>query len=255
MTVHAAAASFLAVVEMHGAQVLASYESIELVEGESVAHLVADVVAGGEGVAGVYADAYTALVVHATDDACYLSEGVPEVGALPGGVLYHGAYLHGLAEGEVNLLGYLVEALLLAYLVEVRTRVEVEHGQPQLVAARHLVEEGVAAFQQVLLVGASEVDEVAVVWQHEAWLEASFGEERLEGCYLVGSEWLARPRPLVACEECEGVGSDGFGVEDSVADAARCADMCSDMFCHNFIAFEVNDCKFTLFLSNRGFSY
>ncbi len=62
-------------------------------------------------------------------------------------------YTLGLAECEVHLTGYLVEAFLLADLVEVAAGVEVEHGESQLLGALHFVEEGGAAFLQGLLVG------------------------------------------------------------------------------------------------------
>ena len=118
-----------------------------------VAHLVAEVVAGGEGVAGVDADTYAALVVDALYDAGDVFKLPAEVGALSGGVLNNGGDAFGLSQGGVHLASYLVEAFLFAYLVEMAAGVEVEHGQSQLLGAFHLVEEGSTAFQKRFLVG------------------------------------------------------------------------------------------------------
>ena len=98
----------LAVVEMDGAEVLEAYDVLEIVETELVAHLVAEVVAGGEGVAGVDADTYAALVVDALNDAGDVLKLPTEVGTLSSCVLYNGGDAFGLAEGQVHLAGNLV---------------------------------------------------------------------------------------------------------------------------------------------------
>lgn len=126
MTVDVASAVFFAVVEVDGSEVLESDFVLKLVEGEVVAHLGAQIVAGGEGVTCVDAHSYAALVVDAADDTGYLAEFEAEVGSLSGSVLDNGCDAFGLGEGFVDFCGYLVEALLLANLVEVTARVEVE---------------------------------------------------------------------------------------------------------------------------------
>ena len=103
--------------------------------------------------AGVDADTYAALVVNALDDAGDVFELPAEVGALPSGVLDDGGDAFGLSQGGVHLAGYLVETFLFTYFVEVAAGMEVEHGQPKLFGAFHLVEECVAAFLKCLLVG------------------------------------------------------------------------------------------------------
>lgn len=153
---------------------------LKLVEGEVVAHLVGQVVAGGKGVAGVDADSHAALVVDAADDAGYLAELESEVAALSGGILYDGGDALGLVEGTVDLLGYLVEAGLLGGLVEVGAGVEVEQAESELLAALHLVEECGTGLLQGLFVGIAEVDEIAVVGQHVEGIYARFGELGLE---------------------------------------------------------------------------
>lgn len=87
MTVDVAATTFFAVVEVDGSEVLESDFAFKLVEGEVVAHLGAQIVAGGEGVAGVDAYSYTAFIIDAAYDAGYLAEFEVEVGALSRSVL------------------------------------------------------------------------------------------------------------------------------------------------------------------------
>lgn len=115
MPVHPRAAFFLAVVQMHSPKVFESNLLLKFIHRELVAHFVADVVAGGESVASVYADTHAALVVDAADNAGYLAELVPQVGALAGGVLNHGGDTFGFLQCEVDFLGNLVQAGFLAH--------------------------------------------------------------------------------------------------------------------------------------------
>ena len=108
VTVDMAATGFLAVVEVYGTKVAEAYGLLKFVESESVAHFVAEVVAGGKGVAGVYADTDAAFVVDAFDDAGNVGEGVAKVGALSGGVLNDGGDSFGLGQGRVYFTCYLV---------------------------------------------------------------------------------------------------------------------------------------------------
>jgi len=62
--------------------------------------------------------------------------------------------------------------------------------------------------------------------------ESTLGDELLEGVYLFSGEGFAGPGALVAGEKGKGVGPDGFGVEDGIAQAAAGADMGPDVFCH-----------------------
>ena len=153
VAVHMAACILFAVVEVDSTEILLAYQAVELLEAEHIAHLGREVVAGGEGVAGVYADAHAALVVDACNDAGDVLELPSEVGALSGGVLDDGRHALCLAQCHVHLAGYLVKAFLFAYLVQMAAGVEVEHGEAQLLCSLHLVEEGSAGFLKGLLVG------------------------------------------------------------------------------------------------------
>ena len=138
---------------MDSTEVLEAYDVLEIVEAELVAHLVAEVVAGGKSVACVDTYANAAFVVDALDDAGDVFELPAEVGTLSGGVLDDGGDTFGLSQGGVHLSCYLVEAFLFAYLVEVAARVEIEHGQTKLFGTFHLIEECIATFLQGLFVG------------------------------------------------------------------------------------------------------
>ena len=139
--------TFLAVVKVYGFKIFGSNLLVKLVESEFVAKFVGYVVACCKGVASVDTYAYAVFVVDAADDACYLCEGVAEIGALSCGVFYHGGYALRLTECEIDFLRNLVETRLGTYLSEVRARVEIEHGEPQLLASCHLVEESGTRFQ------------------------------------------------------------------------------------------------------------
>lgn len=108
--------------------------------------------------------------------------------------------------------------------------VEVEHGQAELLAASHLVEEGIARLEAVLRIGAAEVDKVAVVWQDVLWLKATVGNQKLECVNFVNGQRLAGPGLLVAGKEGEGIGTDCLGVEDCVANASACTYVSANVF-------------------------
>lgn len=133
--------TFLAVVEVDGAKVPEADNVFESLHGGMVAAFGADVVSGGKGVAGVEAYSHAAFVVDAVDDAAEMFETPSEVGTLSGGVLDDGGDPLGKAQGVVDFAGYLVEAFFFADAVEVAARVEVQHGESQLLCPLHFVEE------------------------------------------------------------------------------------------------------------------
>ena len=131
---------FEGVVEVHSAEVLGAYEGVEFGPEGVVAGGGGDVVAGGEGVAGVDAYAYAGGVVDLLDDACYMPESEAHVGALPGGVLDDEGDAVGLAQDDVDAVGYEVEAGVGVGFFEVAAWVEVEHGEAEGVAAASFVD-------------------------------------------------------------------------------------------------------------------
>ena len=134
--------------------------------------VVTDVVACRVGVAGVEAYAYAALVLDAANDLGELIEGKADIAALPCGVLNDSSDALSLVEGDIDTLGNASQTLFFAELIEVTARVEVEHGEPQLLAAVHLIVEGSARLFQPLFLGVTQIDEVAVVGQYVACIVA-----------------------------------------------------------------------------------
>lgn len=153
MAVHTAATAFFAVVEMDGTEVGEPDLAVELVEGELVAHLVGEVVASSEGMACVDADSHATFVIDSADDAGYLAEFESEVASLASGVLDNGGHALRLVEGAVDFLRNLVEAGLLAHLVEVTAWVEIEELESKLFATLHLIEECRTGLLKCLFVG------------------------------------------------------------------------------------------------------
>ena len=103
--------------------------------------------------AGVDAYAHTLLVLHPFDDAGDVLETPAQIRPLPRRVLDDGRHPFGPTEGKVNLAGNLVQALLLANLVQMTAGMEIQHPQTQQLRPLHLVEESGTALQQRLLVG------------------------------------------------------------------------------------------------------
>jgi hypothetical protein len=68
-------------------------------------------------------------------------------------------------------------------------------------------------------------------------LKASFSKELLKSVDFVGGEGFACPGTLVAGEECKSVGTDGFGIEDGIAQTAAGTNMCSNIFSHKWIVY------------------
>ena len=87
VAIDAAAERPLRVVQVKHLQPIEADQPLELPEGGRVAAGRADVVAGGEQMAGVEADADPAVAVGLRDDRCELLERGPERRALPGGLL------------------------------------------------------------------------------------------------------------------------------------------------------------------------
>ena len=235
MTVHMAARTFLAVVQMDRTQVAEPDDAFKLLHRKLVAHLRAQVIACSQGMARVDADAHTTLVLYPLDDAGYMLKAPTQVSPLPGGVLNHRRHTLGLGQGSVNLTGYLVQALLLTHTVQMAARMEVQHRQSQLLGASHLVQESGTALCQCLLVRRAEVDQVTVVRQHIAGFKATLREQLFERLHILRGQGFAHPTALVAGEKGKSLGSDGLGIQDGVTHASACAHMRSDIFTHNLV--------------------
>ena len=157
------AEAFFGVVEMESLQVRKPNDVVEIPEGLFVAFFRFDVIAGCIAVAGVEANADARFVIHQVDDLPELLETVADGTALAGRVLDHGRHALGILQHFVDGFGDDFYALFFGDLVKVRSRVEVQHLQPELLAALHFVQQRFARFAEHLPVRAAGVDEIAVV--------------------------------------------------------------------------------------------
>ncbi len=166
VTIDAAAERFGRIVEVHAAEVAKTHRAVDQGEGALACLGGAQVVAGGEGVAGVDAEPYSRLILDAVDDIGQLLECEAEVGALSRSVFDNGRNAACRVERYVDRLGDAVERLYLRNFLQVAARVEVEAVESQRLAALHLVEERCPRLFEGFALGVAEVDQVAVVRQY-----------------------------------------------------------------------------------------
>ena len=230
MAVDTAAEGLHGVVEVHAAQIAPTHDAVEFGERGVARRGGAQVVAGGEGVAGVDAAAHARLLLDAFDDVGQLFEPESEVGTLSGGVFDDGRHAVRAVERQVDRLGDAVEALGFADLPQVAPGMEIEPVESQFFAAVHLVEESLARLGQTLGFGVTQVDQIGVVGQNLGRSVAELFAGPAEIVDLTGRERPGRPLALVLGEEGEARGADGAGVGRGVDYAARGADVCSEIF-------------------------
>ncbi len=234
VAVHPAAQVRLGIVQVHAAQVAEADDLIELGKGRFTGLAGAQVVAGGEGVAGIDADAHPGLVLHSFDDGRQVLEAVTDVAALPGGVLDDRGDTLGPFQRPVDGVGHPAQARLLGDLLQVAAGVEVEQLQPQLLAALHLVEKGRPRFLQPRLLGMPQVDEITVVGQHVTGCNAHRLQVFAKGGDAVLGKRPGLPLALVLGEEGEGPRADLPGIEGRVLHAPCCAHVRSHSFHGDF---------------------
>ena len=118
--------------------------------------------------AGVDADPHARLVLHLADDVGDMLEAEPDVGALPCRVLDDCRDTLRLVESHVDAFGDAVETLLQRDELGVTARVEIEHRQPQLFAALHLVKKGTPRLVERFGIRLSQVNKClcisATIW-------------------------------------------------------------------------------------------
>ena len=123
----------------------------------------AEIVSGGEGVAGVDADAHPRFVLHALDQVGEVLEAESEVRTLPRGVLDHRRHATGLVQRQVNRLRDQRQTFLVAALLQRATGVKVQPIQPQLLATLHLVEESLPRLLQRIRIRVTEINQITVM--------------------------------------------------------------------------------------------
>ena len=107
---------------------------------------------------------------------------------------------------------------------------EVESIKTQQLATVHLLEERLTRFVEALLVGVTEIDKVAIVWQNLRCGISRLGHKATERVDLRATEWGSKPLTLILGKESEGRSPNLTGIFDCILHAARSAYMCSYIF-------------------------
>ena len=203
MAVDAAVELAFGVVQVHAAQVVETDDVAKLLKSALALFFGTQIVPGGEGVAGVDANADAALVFHAVDDRRQMFEFEAQVAALAGGVFDHRRHAGGFIQRDVDRFGDARQALVFIDLQQVAARVEVQQRQPQLFAALQLVDKRLARFFQRLGHRVAQVDQVAVVRQDLPRPEAILRAGALELIDHVGGQRRGLPLTLIFGEQGE----------------------------------------------------
>ena len=217
-----AAERHLAVVGVHGAQPPEADFAVELGHGRLAALARGDVVAHGEGVAGVEADAEAGMAVAAADDLTDLAEGRADAVPLPGVVLdeQHGLVVRCLqhhAHGGADLLPHGPEARAL-----VAAHVEDGAIHAQLARMMHVAHERVRRALQQGRVRRAQIDEVDGV-EEDGQGRARVG--LAEGGHGLRAEAGRAPLLRRGDEQLDGLRADGLRPLEHVLRSARRGDV------------------------------
>ena len=220
-----AAEGHLAVVGVDGAEAVEADLAVELGHGDLAALAGRDLVAHGEGVAGVEADADAGVVPAAADELAHLGEGGANAVPLAGVVLdeEHGVVVGGFEDFEhdaADLVLHRVEAgaFVAAYVED--GALDAERSRP-----RHVLLEGAGGAVQELLVLRSKIDQVDAVKEDGHWDALVFLVEGGDGLVadVGGAPLLGR-----GDEELDGLGADRLGAGEDVLGASGGGDVGAD---------------------------
>ena len=107
---------------------------------------------------------------------------------------------------------------------------EIQQGQPQLLAAAHFIDKGIAGFFQRLFYRVAEVNQVAIVGQDLPGGEAIFFTGGFELRNGVIAQRGGSPLALVLGEQREGGGFNFGGANGGVSQTAGGANVRSNIF-------------------------
>lgn len=212
------------VVEVQGADGGEADALFDLGKEIFVAAAVVDRIAGGEGVAGVEADADAARRGEPATDARQMLEPMAEAGALAGGVLEQHTDADPRQRGEDGRErgGRAIHAGLLAG-SQVGAGMDDEGADAQPGAAGELVSERQPRAREQLRIGGAEVDQVAGVGDQRP--DAARGVRGAEGGDLAPGELPALPLVGVLDEDLDRRAAEGGGPFDRGGHAARHGDV------------------------------
>ena len=148
-------------------------------------------------------------------------QGISQIASLSGRVLDDGFYSGGLVKDVVDGVGYEIQTFVRRNQLEMASWVEVEHGQPQLFATAHLVKKSISRHVELLLVGSSEIDEIAVVGEDAVGCVSKLLTVGLEPLGFRLRDGRRFPTRRIACKQGKRLRSYGVGVDGCAADTFR----------------------------------
>jgi hypothetical protein len=110
--------------------------------------------------------------------------------------------------------------------------VEIEAVETQKLATMHLLEERLSRLLEALLIGVSEVDKVAVVWQYLVWSITILLARLLESVNLSRCEGGCCPLALVLGKEGKSRCPYLVCIAWCILHTTRCTNVCAKVF-HN----------------------
>ena len=146
------------IVQMNAAEIAESDDPVEFVHGGFIAFRGFDVVAGGEGVAGVDADADSAFVVDQFDDPGKMLKAVAEVAALTSCVFDDGCDPFRFRKRRVDAFCNEFQTVVLGDELQMASGVKVQPIESELLAAGHFIGERLQRLLPFFRIGISHVD-------------------------------------------------------------------------------------------------
>lgn len=225
--VDARAKLFHRIVDVEGVEVLEADDPVEFLERLFPLFRGSDIVACGEDVAGVDADADRNFMMEAAEDEGEVLKTVADAASLARGRLKEdaGFPLMDRAFHAYKTFDDCFEALLFRSAC-CGSRMEVEIGDFEEVASFQFALEGLAAFSEHFGVGGAEIDQVAVVAHY--LLDACFSECFFPEIYFLGRDLPAGPLFLVAGKKLNCRSANLFSFEKGVGGAAGSGGMGSN---------------------------
>jgi len=229
MTVYARACRAHGVVDVHAAQIAEAHNAVEVGPRTLVA-FACKFISGSARMAGVYAHANAAFVVHTVDYMGKMLETVAERRTLACGVLYHCSHTLGAFESIIYRLSHPRKTLVFADLPEVRAWVEVQPVDAEGAASSQLVDECYPGEMQLASVGRAEVDHKCRVRQNMARPEAVCTTQATEALYVFLGVLRSAPSLRGGQIERKGVSAQGMSLLGSRPYSRSSVYMCAYIF-------------------------
>lgn len=207
------------VIQVEGEDLVEADRGLDFFEGLFPAGGGTEVIAGGEAVGGIEAEAESAGFGDAVVEGGEVGDAVAEAGALACGVFEGDAdgVTAGGGEDDVEGFGGAVEAGFFSC-AEVCARVEHEEREAERVGPLELLGQGFDGFVPVRRWRGGEVDEVAGVTEDGE--TGVIGQGLMEAGDIDGGMGAGEPLHVVLDEDLAGIGADRGGAFDGAPDTA-----------------------------------